>query len=345
MGGGRKPTPVGHAARRQAPPAYPTLTDVWRRTLDQPDWLDLEVSCADGFGLCSRSRRVLLDLDDGYVTALPCLAWLCPECQHRKWYAAKVFFARGIESARDRDERVRFVTLTDGTEDGSMTVEELSAAWDDLAKLLRRNERRPRHPGKPPLLGEGPRLVYDEWRAAMAVYRSALAAWHDEMRAWRSYLHEYAMVLEVGSRGQQRLHTHILMTGRFIHYRRLSEWASRCGFGRVADIREVKTTDGVAAYATKMAGYVSKAGRTEELAQRSIQRVRPVRSSRQWLPGGLRGVEEELRLRRPPSARPRNWLLIEHCGGAGLDARDRRWTRFHLLGEKPALWHRRPTVE
>jgi hypothetical protein len=26
MGGGRKPTPIGNAARRQAPPAYPTVT-------------------------------------------------------------------------------------------------------------------------------------------------------------------------------------------------------------------------------------------------------------------------------------------------------------------------------
>jgi hypothetical protein len=106
------------------------------------------------------------------------------------------------------------------------------------------------------------------------------------------------------------------MTGRFIYQPALSKWAARCGFGRIADVREVKQGDAkeVGGYAAKqLAGYASKSGQALALADRAEERLRPVRLSRGWYGGGLRKTEEELGL-RPPSDRPSqgSWFIIKH---------------------------------
>lgn len=186
------------------------------------------------------------------------------------------------------------MTLTDGSRGGTMSVKQLSAAWDDLAKLLRAGGPAPTRPP----LGSGAR-AQSRWRAAC--------------RARRSFLSDYALVLEIGPRGG-RLHAHVVLTGRFIPQRRLSAWARRCGFGAVVDIRLVNAAD-AAKVAHYMANYAAKAGKDVALLKgRAARRVRPLRTSRAWYPGGLRQVEADLGIRK---ANPRDlgpWVLIKHDG-------------------------------
>jgi hypothetical protein len=207
-----------------------------------------------------------------------------------------------MRAAFERGDEVRFVTLTDGTRDGTMTVKQLSGAWDDLAKLLRAGGPAPARPPR----GSGAN-AQRRWRAAC--------------RARRSYLAEYALVLEVGPRGG-RLHAHAMLTGSYIHQPKLAAWARRCGFGAVVDIRSVNagSADEVSAYASKLASYSSKAGQeVAGLRSRAARRLRPLRTSRGWYPGGLRRVEAELGIRGSgPSDDAGPWVLIRHDGHGAI---------------------------
>jgi hypothetical protein len=138
-------------------------------------------------------------------------------------------------------------------------VAQVSAAWDKLAKLLKRGGPAPDRP-----------------RAGAGA--DAQAAWREKCRKRRSYLSEYAMVLEVGGRGNKQLHAHVLITGRFIYQADFSQWARQCGFGRIADVREVERGDAkeVGGYAAKqLAGYASKTGQALALADLAQERCVP----------------------------------------------------------------------
>lgn len=109
-------------------------------------------------------------------------------------------------------------------------------------------------------------------------------------------IREFAAVLEVqGKRGA--LHLHALQTGDYIQKDRLNGMAKAAGFGRCADIREVKREAGSDAtasadYAVKqMAGYLSKQN-AAALSAKTNKRRRPLRTSRGW---GL-SMTEALRL-------------------------------------------------
>ena len=127
-------------------------------------------------------------------------------------------------------------------------------------------------------------------------------------------------MLELGPRGG-RLHAHVVLTGRYVHQPRLAAWARRSGFGSVVDIRSVNvgSADEVAAYASKLAGYSSKAGKdVAAMRSRANQRLRPLRTSRGWYPGGLRQVEADLGIRGSGENDDRGpWVLIRH-DGAGV---------------------------
>lgn len=219
-----------------------------------------------------------------------------------------MLFERGILAAFARGERVRFLTLTDGSKRGTMSVHDLSEAWTKLATMLRR--------GGPPLP-----------RPPKGSGKDAQAKWRRQCKARKPLLSEYAMVLEVGTTGQGRLHAHVLFTGRYIKQSRLSAWAKLAGFGRVVDIREVPSGDAAAAaaYAAKLAAYVSNQGKAvAKLKRLSRIRVRPVRKSHGWYPGGLRKVEEELGIRKAGGRKdPGPWVLITH-DGKGRAIRHRR---------------------
>lgn len=206
-----------------------------------------------------------------------------------------------MRGAFERGEVVRFLTLTDGSREGTMSVRELSAAWDDLAKLLRAGGPAPPRPAR----GSG---------------AEAQARWRASCRARSSFLSEYALVPEVGPRGG-RLHAHVVLTGRFIPQRRLSMWAKHCGFGAVADIRQVSATE-VGKVARYLANYAAKAGKDVALLRgRTVKRLRPLRTSRGWYPGGLRRVEADLGLRKSGARRDGGpWVLIRHNAAGRVTA-------------------------
>lgn len=88
---------------------------------------------------CPNSFRYLASLSTGACFPLACLAWSCEHCGRRKGVSARAFFQLGVSAAHERGERVRFMTLTDGSA-GRMTVPELGAAWNRLAVRLRREK-------------------------------------------------------------------------------------------------------------------------------------------------------------------------------------------------------------
>lgn len=262
-------------------------------------WLQ-HIVATTGKGRCEKSERIIASLSTGRAFPIACRSWLCPSCQRFKWAAARALVSCGILAAHERSERVRFVTLTSL---GSSSIKQFSACWDDLAKLLRAGGPAPARPPR----GSG---------------REKQARWRRRCKARRSFLREYALVLEIGPRGSHQLHAHVLMTGRFIPQRQLSAWARRCGFGKVAYIQDVQLGDAaeVAAYASKLAGYGSKAGQeVARLKKRAHRRLRPLRTSRGWYPGGLRKVEEDLGIRSSSKATdPGPWVLIRHDGHGTL---------------------------
>lgn len=280
---------------------------------------------------CSSSRRYLASVTTGRAFTLPCHAWNCPGCNRRKWFACRELFRIGVESAWARDERVRFVTLTDPH--GQMSVEELSAAWDDLAQLLRRGGPAPRRPEKPAKL---------ETEAEKKEWQKRYASWLRKCKAREPLLSEYAAVVEFGD-AHDRIHLHVLMTGDFVPQKQLAYWAKRCGFGRINFICEVEVgaAEKVGGYAGKMASYAAKASkRVELMKERGALRVRPVRSSKGWVPGGLRGIEEQLGIRPKkrsagkPSRDGGPWAIIE------LNSKgDAEWVR--TIGATETLPHAR----
>jgi len=224
---------------------------------------------------------VMWDLRSGVAFKLSCGRWSCSACGHLKRQGAELRFRRGMELAAARGERVRFMTLTDGS--GDLDMAALYAAWNRLAARLRRAD----------------------------------------------LLQEYAAVVEAQASG--RLHLHVLMTGQFIAQRRLSRMAAECGFGRIADIREMDSGKaGVAASARYMVKYLAKqeadSERVAAVAAAAVRRVRPVRCSRGWGPS-QRDAEREVVRRwmaergaspKPPLPDPQWVLVLRGRGDSGI---------------------------
>ena len=310
---------------------YPVGTYEWA-FLTGPDeeWCAAAVERARACW-CSNSRRFLASASTGSVFALPCLSWSCEKCNRRKWHAARELFRRGIEDAWANEQQVRFLTLTVVRDD--MTVQELSKAWDKLALLLRRGGPAPARPKKPKEL---------KTKAQRAAWRKRYEQWKKKCSRRESYLDRYAAVIELGER-TGRIHMHVLMTGRYIAHARLKLCVRRCGFGEVTHITLVRNNGGdsaaaMSAYAGKMASYAAKAGGVaEQLHARGAKRVRPVRSSHDWLENGLRGIEEELGIRKkqrgsddPPPKDRGPWLMVE-----ANQHGEARWSR--TIGDKTVL--------
>ncbi len=128
-------------------------------------------------------------------------------------------------------------------------------------------------------------------------------------------LREYLAVVETTERGA--LHLHVLCTGEFIAQKQLAVWAAAAGFGRVADVRAVRGVGERSAggYLVKqLASYATKA-KVEALAAKGAKRLRPVRCSRGWFPGGMAAAERDLvaaaRAERGESFDPGPWWLIQ----------------------------------
>lgn len=117
-------------------------------------------------------------------------------------------------------------------------------------------------------------------------------------------LAQYCAVVEVGTKGRQVPHLHALTTGDYIPQKRLSSLAVKAGFGKVADIRAVRSDGDPTAvgYLTKqlahdLVGYLAKGEAARMAAQVTTgtgakrHQVRPLRLSRRWYPGGFKAAE------------------------------------------------------
>ncbi len=133
-------------------------------------------------------------------------------------------------------------------------------------------------------------------------------------------LKEYLAVIETTQAGA--LHLHVLATGDYINQAQLSRLAEGAGFGSIADIRAVRGTGSrsAGAYLVKaLAGYATKAN-VEALTRKGAKRIRPVRVSRGWFPGGLteahRLLSRELTGGGGLEPDPGPWLWVESfCDG------------------------------
>jgi hypothetical protein len=149
---------------------------------------------------------------------------------------------------------------------------------------------------------------------------------------WRrsGHLREYFAVVETTRAGA--LHLHVLATGAFLAQHTLSKDAAAAGFGRIADIRAVKgTEDGTdGAHLVKtLAGYATKAN-AARLAARGARRLRPVRTSRGWFPGGMaeaerrvgRAMADEMGLPQDPGP----WVFVFKAVDGSLRVRTHQGT-------------------
>ena len=210
---------------------------------------------------------------------LTCGRWDCParSCGGlNRAGAAELFSGEiagdgGIVGAFSRGERVRFYTFT--------------------------------APSKGMSMGD----LYVATKRVMATLRKT-----GEIREW-------AGVVELQQR--KAPHLHVVATGEFIHYRRLSKLAqgrpgSKGRFGRVVWAEEITPHRGaglvtIANYFTKdlgsiggeLANYVTKA-RAEQMREMGSkgQRVRPIRRSNGWYPGGLSAARDAVRRSWYPDA-------------------------------------------
>jgi hypothetical protein len=71
---------------------------------------------------------------------IACGRWDCSWCQWRKRAAVMLILRVGLEVAWARGERVRFLTLTDGSR-GEMTVADFYVAWNRLRVRLARDRK------------------------------------------------------------------------------------------------------------------------------------------------------------------------------------------------------------
>jgi hypothetical protein len=231
----------------------------------------------------------------GVAFELTCGRWDCPApgCGGLKRRAAREVLTGGLEAAWDRGERARLITLT------------------------------------APPAGMNMRQVYDGWNRVKAALK------HHGM------ITDYAGTIESQKR-RGGLHLHLLTTGEFIPQKRLSEIAqgrpgSAGRFGPVVDIRAVRNTGrrSAAAYLLKqvaddMAGYVAKAAAPEHARLRLISpirptRLRPLRLSRGWYPGGLSEAARVIRS---------DWS----AGAAPIQADDWQvWRLDHRTGQPTPL--------
>lgn len=241
--------------RQYDPTWVPAATDPWPSPYRDAVELARLPDCPNTYGF------YLVNLDEDTAFPMACKGWGCPVCSRRRARAARLLFERGMVAAVRRNERLRFMTLTDDAP-GTMTVPELGRCWNRLrGKLVR-----------------------------------------------KGLLRDYAMVVEFQQRGA--LHIHAVCTGEFIPQRKLASWAKDAGWGAHAHIAEVKSVLDVATYSLKAASYATKAmSSAEAMRKKGATRVRPIRTSTGWLPGGLRAIEEELRI-RPSGKSEARWAKV-----------------------------------
>lgn len=192
---------------------------------------------------CPNARgSYIWSLSTDRASEIACGRWDCSWCQWRKRAAACLILQWGLETAWARGERVRFLTLTDGSR-GKMTVADFYKAWNRLRVTLARER-----PGGP---------YMKEYAAVVEVQK-------------RGALHLH--ILMTGRYVPQRKLVGMAMAAGFGRCTDIRE------VRRVARDGEKGSAD----YVTKqLAGYLTKQSAVA-LAAKTNERRRPLRTSRGW---------------------------------------------------------------
>ncbi len=216
-------------------------------------------------GSCPRTKGAWIVANDGSgspaaVSPIRCRSWRCSSCSRFLSLTAYCCLADGLA----KSEQVRLITLTDGSH-GALDVPGLYKAWQKLNLRLKR----------------------------------------------RGLLGEFAYALELSPK-RGLLHMHCLMAetdrgGGYIDQKTLSEQAKASGFGKIVDIRSV---EGVGNPLADLSAYLAPEAIKNEavhhlamyctktaaalLADKSVARVRPFRTSRAWPGGNLQSCETKL---------------------------------------------------
>ncbi len=201
-------------------------------------------------GRCKRTGGLFaLRVDAAPPVAVPvsCRSWECPHCRRVKALAAFAVVSDGIARYQAQGERVRFLTLTDGS--GSMTVPELYAAWSRFRKRMRRRE------------------MLDEYALAVEV-------------GARLHLHACITGRFIDQARELVPHAEAAGFGRIADIRAVPPLARADTLAGYIT-RAEKSSD-----ALQLARYLTKST-AEELRDRGAKRVRPLRVSRKWEGGGL----------------------------------------------------------
>lgn len=192
---------------------------------------------------CPNARgSYIWSLSSDRASEIACGRWDCSWCQWRKRAAACLVIRIGLETAWARGERVRFMTLTDGS-NGDMTVADLYAAWNRLRGRLARDRK------------GGPYM--QQYAAVVEVQQ-------------RGALHLH--VLLTGRFVPQRKLVGMARAAGF----------GRCTDIREVRRAAHDEARGSAEYVTKqLAGYLTKQG-AAALSAKTNERRRPLRTSRGW---------------------------------------------------------------
>jgi hypothetical protein len=192
---------------------------------------------------CPNARgSYIWSLSTDRASEIACGRWDCSWCQWRKRAAACVILQVGLEVAWARRERVRFLTLTDGSK-GKMTVADFYAAWNRLRVGLARERKGGAY--------------MNEYAAVVKVQK-------------RGALHLH--VLMTGRYVPQRKLVGMAMAAGF----------GRCTDIREVRRVARDGAKGSAEYVTKqLAGYLTKQSATA-LSAKTNERRRPIRTSRGW---------------------------------------------------------------
>jgi hypothetical protein len=184
-----------------------------------------------------------------------CKSWDCPACRQTKALAAFAVVSDGIARYQEQGERVRFLTLTDGT--GSMTVPELYAAWSRFRQRMRR------------------RNLLDDYALAVEV-------------GARLHLHACITGRFIDQARELVPHAEAAGFGRIADIRAVPPLAAADTLAGYIT-RPQKSAD-----ALQLARYLTKAT-AQQLRDRGATRVRPLRVSRAWQGGGLTEGWERVR--------------------------------------------------
>jgi hypothetical protein len=192
----------------------------------------------------------------GRLVPKTCGSYLCSDCSPWLRSAARAYLAEGCRQTPDT-HRLTLLTLTDDAR-GAMNMAALADTWDATRKALERRG-----------------WVDGGWAGSIELQKRLALHPHLILRTPRAFAEQLPT-----ARQQKR--------DRFqwrLHFGELVPLVRELGWGKVCDWRQVAGVESVTGYATEaLASYTTKQAQVQ-LKQLGAKRIRPIRSSNDWVVG------------------------------------------------------------